>query len=235
VEPTRQRPLKPAGEATTLPGEGKPLPRSAADFLPPDRGLGHLREAAAGCEGCDLHENATQTVFGEGPGDARILIVGEQPGDQEDIQGHPFVGSAGRVLDRALEAAGIPRDQTFVTNAVKHFKWEPKGKRRIHATPRASEIRACRPWLEAEIEAVEPDLIVCLGATAAKSVFGAGFRVTQARGQLLESPLGPPAVATVHPSSILRAQDDASRRDAYEAFLADMRVAADFLRQESTR
>jgi uracil-DNA glycosylase len=134
------------------------------------------------------------------------------------------------LLDRALADAGIPREQSYVTNAVKHFKWEPKGKRRIHVTPRASEIRACRPWLEAEVEAVTPELIVCLGATAAESVFGAGFGVTRARGQLLDSPLGPPAVATVHPSAILRAQDDASRREAYDAFLQDLRTVADFLR-----
>lgn len=206
--------------------------RSAAAFLPPERDLASLQAAASDCKGCDLYQSATQTVFGEGPREARALFIGEQPGDQEDLQGAPFVGPAGRVLDRAFEDAGIGRTRVFVTNAVKHFKWEPRGKRRIHATPRASEIRACRPWLEAEIEAVRPEVIVCMGAVAAKSVFGPTFGVMEMRGQVVETSFGAPAVPTVHPSSILRAADDRARRDAYAAFVEDLRVVAALLRAD---
>lgn len=207
--------------------------RSAADFLPkrPDarRNLDSLRRAAAHCEGCPLYEHATQTVFGEGKPHARLIMVGEQPGDREDIEGKPFVGPAGLLLDRCLEEAGIDRDDVYVTNAVKHFKWEPRGKRRIHKKPSAREIAACRPWFDAEVEAVEPELIVCLGATAAQALLGRTFRVTQNRGKALTVPGLPPVLATVHPSSILRAPDDESRRQARVEFVADLREAASFL------
>jgi len=189
-------------------------------------GLGELREAAAGCRACDLWKNATQTVFGEGYQGARIMLVGEQPGDREDIEGKPFVGPAGRLLDRALEEAGIDRRSVYVTNAVKHFRWTSRGKRRLHEKPNAQQIRACRPWLESEIAIVKPHIVVLLGATAAQSVMGPGFRVSRQRGEVMASPLGVPVLATVHPSSILRATDDASRDVALASFVADLRVAA---------
>jgi DNA polymerase len=189
-------------------------------------GLGELREAAAGCRACDLWKNATQTVFGEGYQGARIMLVGEQPGDREDIEGKPFVGPAGRLLDRALEEAGIDRRSVYVTNAVKHFRWTSRGKRRLHEKPNAQQIRACRPWLESEIAIVKPHIVVLLGATAAQSVMGPGFRVSRQRGEVMASPLGVPVLATVHPSSILRATDDASRDVALAPFVADLRVAA---------
>src|SRR3954451_4931366 len=169
---------------------------------PATHDLEALKLAAASCTGCDLYMNATQTVFGEGPVRPLLMMVGEQPGDKEDVEGRPFVGPAGGVLDRALAQAGITRDRVYVTNAVKHFKWTPKGKRRIHETPRASEMRACRPWLEAEVDAVKPRLLVCLGSVAVASVLGAGYKVLSQRGQVFEGPLGP-AMITVHPSSIL--------------------------------
>jgi uracil-DNA glycosylase family protein len=200
--------------------------RSAGDFLPPGRTLPALIEASKQCRGCDLHANATQTVFGEGPAGADLMLIGEQPGDREDRQGHPFVGPAGQLLDRALEAAGIDRTKVYVTNAVKHFKFEPRGKRRIHKKPNAEEIRACKPWLEAELETVKPKVVVCLGATAAQGVIGRTFKVTQHRGEFVDTQLEPLVTATVHPSSILRAPDDAARAAETEAFVRDLRAVA---------
>jgi DNA polymerase len=188
--------------------------------------LDQLRAEAAGCRACPLWEHATQTVFGEGPVAARLLMVGEQPGDREDVEGHPFVGPAGALLDRALEEAGIDREATYVTNAVKHFKWTAKGKRRIHQKPNAAEVEACRPWLDAEIEAVQPQLIVALGATAAQALLGRDFRVTQHRGEFFDRPRLPPVTATVHPSSILRARDDDARHREMAAFVDDLRAVA---------
>jgi DNA polymerase len=193
---------------------------------PTASGLEELREAAASCQACDLWREATQTVFGEGAERAKLMLIGEQPGDQEDIQGHPFVGPAGQLLDRALEQAGIDRGGVYVTNAVKHFRWVRRGKRRLHEKPNAQQVRACRPWLEAEVETVKPQLLVLLGATAAQSVMGPDFRVSKRRGEVLPSPFGIPAVATVHPSSILRAIDDASRHEAMQSLVADLKVAA---------
>jgi DNA polymerase len=187
--------------------------------------LDELRDQAAGCRNCPLWEHATQTVFGEGDAHARLMMVGEQPGDREDLEGKPFVGPAGRLLDRALTEAGIDRSDVYVTNAVKHFKWEARGKRRIHQKPNAAEVRACHPWLEAEIAAVEPDLVIALGATAAQSLLGPSFRLTKHRGELFDSALGPPITATVHPSAILRAQDQDRERE-FAAFVDDLsRVA----------
>lgn len=190
------------------------------------RSVEQLREAAAGCHGCELWEHATQTVFGEGAEAARLMLVGEQPGDQEDLQGKPFVGPAGKLLERGLEEAGIDRRRVYVTNAVKHFRWTRRGKRRLHEKPNVAQMRACRPWLEAEIEVVRPGLIVLLGATAAQSVMGPAFRVSRQRGEVMPSPFGIPVLATVHPSSILRATDDESREVAMASFVADLRVAA---------
>jgi uracil-DNA glycosylase len=198
----------------------------AEEWVPDEPNVERLREAAAACEGCDLWRNATQTVFGEGSEHARLMLVGEQPGDREDIEGRPFVGPAGRVLDAALERASIPRANVYVTNVVKHFRWVRRGKRRLHEKPNSQQVRACRPWLEAEVKVVRPRLIVLLGATAAQAVLGPSFRVTQQRGKVLETPLGPPGLATVHPSSILRALDDKSREEAMDAFVVDLEVAA---------
>jgi uracil-DNA glycosylase len=200
--------------------------RSAADFLPAERTLQALVEASKGCRGCHLFEHATQTVFGEGPSRAQLMLIGEQPGDREDREGHPFVGPAGQLLDRALETAGIDRTTVYVTNAVKHFKFEPRGKRRIHKKPNAEEIRACNPWLEAELDAVRPKILVCLGATAAQAVIGRTFKVTQHRGEFVDTPLEPLVTATVHPSSILRSPDDSTRATETEAFIRDLRVGA---------
>jgi uracil-DNA glycosylase family protein len=199
---------------------------TAAEFLPDRLTLPRLRDAAAGCRGCHLWEGATQTVFGEGPAKARILLVGEQPGDREDVEGHPFVGPAGRELDRGLGAAGIERRDVYITNVVKHFKYKPRGKRRIHQKPDAAEIGACRPWLDAELAAVEPEALVCLGATAAQALLGRAFRVTRERGRLVESDLAPVVTATIHPSAILRLSDDEDRQAEREAFAADLRVVA---------
>jgi uracil-DNA glycosylase family protein len=196
--------------------------------LPDRRSLTALREAAAGCRACPLWENATQTVFGEGRGTADVMFVGEQPGDQEDKAGKPFVGPAGRLFDRALEEAGIERGTTYVTNAVKHFKWQPRGKRRLHQKPSWGELAACRPWLEAELEAVAPRALVLLGATAAQSLLGRQFRVTRQRGELLESDLAKIVVATVHPSSILRARNGDRERE-FAALVDDLRVVASAL------
>ena len=200
--------------------------RSAADYLPPKRTLPALIEASKGCQGCDLYQNATQTVFGEGPVGADLMLIGEVPGDREDREGHPFVGPAGRLLDRALEEADIDRTDVYVTNAVKHFKFEPRGKRRIHKKPNAEEIRACNPWLEAELEVVKPKVVVCLGATAAQAVIGRSFKVTQHRGEFVETPLEPLVTATVHPSSILRSPDDSTREAETQALVRDLRVVA---------
>jgi DNA polymerase len=204
--------------------------RSAAPFVPATTSVRALSAAAQTCRGCDPYKHATQAVFGEGPKTAKVLLVGEQPGDQEDLQGHPFVGPAGALLDKALADAGLARTDVFVTNAVKHFKWEPRGKRRIHKKPRMSEIKACRPWLEAELRAVKPAVVVCLGATAAQSVFGPAFRLMRQRGQVLPSGLADRVVATIHPSAVLRAPDSAGRRQAYERLVADLTVAAQALR-----
>jgi uracil-DNA glycosylase len=190
--------------------------------------LEEMRERAAHCKACDLYKDATQTVFGEGAERPRILFIGEQPGDQEDLQGHPFVGPAGRLLDSALEEAGIDRQKTYVTNVVKHFSWEPRGKRRIHKKPNGAEIAACRPWLDSEIALLKPEVIVCLGATAAQTLLGRDFRVTQQRGELLDSPLAPHVMATVHPSSILRAPDDETRTLEMQRFIADLKKLAKF-------
>ena len=200
-----------------------PATGSAADFLPERRTLPALRAAAARCHGCPLWARGTQTVFGEGPRRARVMLVGEQPGHEEDLAGKPFVGPAGRVLDRALEAAGIARGDVYVTNVVKHFKWEPKGKRRIHAKPNQMEIAACLPWLEAELDLVKPTVLVCLGATAAQALLGGKFRVTKQRGEWIASRWAPRVMASVHPSAILRAPDDATRHAEMERFVADLK------------
>ena len=199
---------------------------TAADFLPEQKGLHSLREAVQGCEGCQLYQRATQAVFGEGRARARAMMVGEQPGDEEDLTGHPFVGPAGRLLDQMMEAAGLARDQIYVTNAVKHFKWTPRGKKRMHQKPSASEVTACRPWLEAELAAVEPEVLILLGATAAQSLLGRAFRVTQSRGALFESTWARQTLATVHPSSLLRIPDADERRAAREQFVAELALVA---------
>jgi DNA polymerase len=198
------------------------------------RQLEVLRAAARDCRGCDLWRNATQTVFGEGPAAADIVLVGEQPGDREDRTGKPFVGPAGRLLDEALEAAGIARQRVYVTNAVKHFKWEPRGKARIHKKPSASEVAACRQWLDQEIATLRPRGILCLGATAAQALLGRGFRVTADRGRAIDSPLAPLVMATVHPSSLLRAPTEEDRRRELERFIGDLRRFAELaLRQRA--
>src|SRR4051794_24726001 len=202
----------------------------ASEVLPPRLSLKALREAAARCRGCDLYEDATQTVFGEGRKSSRTMLVGETPGDREDREGHPFVGPAGRELDKALERAGIDRADVYVTNAVKHFRFEERGKRRIHQRPDARHIRACRPWLEAELRQVRPEALVVMGAVAAQSLLGSSFRVTQHRGELLDSDLAPIVVATIHPSAILRERTDEDRVRQREAFTSDLQVAADALR-----
>jgi uracil-DNA glycosylase len=198
----------------------------AEEYVPERRTLDSLRAAAVGCKGCDLWEAATQTVFGQGAAGAALMLVGEQPGDREDIEGKPFVGPAGRILDEGLEAAGIPRSSVYLTNAVKHFRWVRRGKRRLHEKPSSQQVRACQPWLEAEVETVRPKLLVLMGATAAQSILGPAFRVTQHRGKVVPTPLGVPAVPTVHPSSILRTPDEASRDEAMAAFVSDLRSAA---------
>jgi uracil-DNA glycosylase len=201
-------------------------PNDATPFLPEQRTLSALREAAAGCRGCHLWRGASQTVFGEGLKRARVMFVGEQPGDKEDLAGKPFVGPAGKELDKGLEAAGIGRDEAYVTNVVKHFKFEERGRRRIHQTPKRFEIDACRPWLDEELRVVSPEALVLLGATAAKALMGSSFRLTRHRGELLDSELAPIVTATIHPSAILRQQDDASRSAEREAFAEDLRVVA---------
>ena len=202
---------------------------SAAAYVPASPTLPELREAAARCKGCHLWEGATQTVFGEGRPSAALMLVGEQPGNDEDLSGRPFVGPAGKLLDRALEEAGIDRRQAYVTNAVKHFKWEPRGKRRIHAKPNAAEIAACRPWLDAEISLIQPTALVCLGATAAQALLGPRFRVTQERGRFVPSSLARYVLATVHPSALLRAPDEETRHREMRRFVEDLRVVAEVL------
>jgi len=205
----------------------KAAPETAAPLVPPRPTLVSLRAAAAECKACDLWARGTQTVFGEGARRAAAMLVGEQPGNEEDLSGRPFVGPAGRLLDQALDEAGIERSRTYVTNVVKHFKWEPRGKRRIHAKPDALEIFACLPWLEAELAVVRPQLVVCLGATAAQAFLGKRFKVTQERGKILTSPLAPRVLATVHPSSILRAPDDETRRLEMRRFIDDLKKVAE--------
>jgi DNA polymerase len=199
---------------------------SAAPFVPEPPTLPRLREAVQECRGCPIWRDATQAVFGEGGAHAAVMLVGEQPGDQEDREGRPFVGPAGRVLDEALEAAGIDRAATYVTNAVKHFKWEARGKRRIHAKPTWSETAACRPWLEAELAVVQPRVLVCLGATAAQSLLGKQFRVTKQRGAWVDSDLADFVTATIHPSAILRQRDADARRAELARFVDDLRTVA---------
>jgi uracil-DNA glycosylase len=203
------------------------LDLTTAEPLVPDRpSLASLREAAAGCTACDLHKLGTQTVFGEGAKSSEVMFVGEQPGDQEDRAGRPFVGPAGRLLDEAMAAAGIDRRKAYVTNAVKHFKWQARGKRRIHQKPNSFEQAACRPWLDAELAVIRPQVLVLLGATAAQALLGSTFRVTKMRGVPVESDLAPTVIATVHPSSILRAPDEDARREAMEDFVADLKTVA---------
>jgi len=213
--------------------KASPSGKQTVAHPPAAKTIGELRIAAAGCRACPLWESATQTVFGEGPegnrsersDHTRFMMVGEQPGDSEDLAGRPFVGPAGKLLDRALADAGIAREEVYVTNTVKHFKWEPKGKRRLHKKPSPREIAACRPWLEAELALVKPDVLVCLGATASQAIFGPQFRVTRSRGQTLASPFSRCTLATVHPSSILRARDEETRHREYARFVDDLRAA----------
>jgi uracil-DNA glycosylase len=208
--------------------------RTSAAFVPQlfptTESLNDLRARAQHCQACELWKTGTQTVFGQGAEHPKIMFVGEQPGDQEDLQGRPFVGPAGKLLDNALEKAGIAREKTYITNAVKHFKWERRGKRRIHKKPNHAEIAACRPWLDAEIATLRPEVIVCLGATAAQALLGRDFRVTQSRGQLMKSSLASFIMATVHPSSILRAPDEESRHDEMKHFIDDLKKLSKFTR-----
>jgi uracil-DNA glycosylase len=205
--------------------------RSAAELIPDRPTIDTVRGASKDCQACELWRRGTQTVFGEGTKNAQLMFVGEQPGNDEDLSGHPFVGPAGKLLDRALADAGIDRSTVYVTNVVKHFKWEPRGKRRIHKKPNAAEIAACRPWLDTEIALVKPRAIVCLGATAAQALLGRQFRVTAHRGEFVASPLAPLVLATVHPSSILRAPDDETRRAEMQAFTADLHAVANALKR----
>lgn len=207
--------------------------RSAAPFIPARLTVPALQEAASSCTGCDLYKQATQTVFGEGAGHAEIILVGEQPGDQEDRAGHPFVGPAGKILDKALAEAGIARHDVYVTNAVKHFKWEPQGKRRKHKKPSAAEIAACRPWLEAEVKVLGPRLIVCLGVTAAQSVFGKLVRLNEIRGKSWSTAMGSNVFVTVHPSAILRHPESAQRAEEYRRFVQDLRRIGKFLKDQA--
>ena len=197
---------------------------SASDFLPRNRSLESLRQAAKSCKGCDLYLNATQTVFGDGPGHASVMLVGEQPGDIEDQKGEPFVGPAGRILDRALEDARISRDEVYVTNAVKHFKWIWRGKRRLHQKPSVRQVVACRPWLEVEIEVVQPEILVCLGATAAQSVIGKSVAIMKERGKFIDSVLGKLTFVTIHPSAILRQRDNDEREQEYRRFASELKL-----------
>lgn len=202
---------------------------SAEAYLPDRMNLTALKAAAQTCKGCHLYQNATQTVFGEGLVRSRLMLVGEMPGDKEDEAGKPFVGPAGRLLDEALVEAGIDRDDAYVTNVVKHFKWEPRGKRRLHSTPNRTEIVSCLPWLKSEIEVIEPEVLVCLGATAAKALLGSGFRVTKQHGQFIDSEFAPSLMATMHPSSILRKRSSQDREKAYGILVDDLRHAAERL------
>jgi DNA polymerase len=218
-------PIDPAANRRSM-----PEPNDATPFLPERRSLSALREAAAGCRGCPLWRPATQTVFGEGRARARAVLVGEQPGDREDREGRPFVGPAGRELDRGLEAAGIDRTAVYVTNVVKHFAFEERGRRRLHRTPKRFEVEACKPWLVEELKAVRPEAVVILGATAGKALLGSSFRVTKQRGEPIESELAPLVTATIHPSAILRAPDDETREQERAAFAEDLRIVAELLR-----
>lgn len=212
------------------PRPGEPV----SELLPLSPTLEAVRDVAKGCKACDLYKRGTQTVFGEGPRRAEVMLVGEQPGDAEDLAGHPFVGPAGRLLDKALIDAGIDRSLVYVTNVVKHFKWEPRGKRRIHAKPNAAEIGACRPWLETEIALVRPRVLVCLGATAAQALLGKTFKVSKQRGEFVSSSLAPLVTSTVHPSSILRAQDDETRREEMRRFVEDLKKVSAALARETS-
>jgi uracil-DNA glycosylase family protein len=210
--------------------------QTAAEFIPAKPTLDSLRKSAAHCTACDLYMRGTQTVFGEGSERARVILVGEQPGDKEDLMGRPFVGPAGKLLDRALEIAGIERDETYVTNIVKHFKWEPRGKRRIHKKPNSLEIAACRPWFDAEVQVIKPQVVICLGATAAQAIIGKNFKVTQRRGELIFNlGIAPAVMATVHPSSILRAPDEEARRDEMTSFVDDLKVASSYIHKHVRR
>jgi len=211
------------GQESLFGGDGD----GAAALIPPNPTLRKVAEAAKGCRACDLWKSGTQTVFGEGRAKAELMLVGEQPGDQEDLAGRPFVGPAGKLLDRALEEAGIDRELAYVTNVVKHFKWQPRGKRRIHQKPNAAEIAACRPWLDAELALIKPELLVCLGATAAQALLGRQFRVSKERGVPVESDLAPVVMATVHPSSILRSEN---REEETALLVEDLRRVAEALR-----
>jgi len=204
----------------------EPEADSATPFVPAGAGLAELKAAAARCKGCDLYRHASQTVFGRGPASARIVFIGEQPGDQEDLQGAPFVGPAGEVFDKALGEAGLEREKVYVTNAVKHFKFEQRGKRRIHQTPRAAELNACRPWLEAELAVIKPDVLVCLGATAARAIFGDKFRITKDRGRFEATRWAPKTIATYHPSAVLRGEGETQQAELYAMLLEDLRKAA---------
>ena len=208
---------------------------SAAEYLPEHKSLSNLAAAARECQGCELYQHATQTVFGEGRASARVVMIGEQPGNDEDIKGKPFIGPSGKLLDEALAAAGIERADAYVTNVVKHFKWVQQGSRRLHKSPGAREISACLPWLEAEIDLLKPEILILLGATASQAIFGKDFRVTQMRGNILETRFGPPALATVHPSSILRQATAEDREREMQHFIADLTIAAELLAQSATR
>jgi len=209
-----------------------PNPRSALEFLPPRRDLSSLRAAAKDCRGCDLYRQATQVVFGVGPAPATIFLVGEQPGDREDVEGKPFVGPAGKLLDKCLESAGVDRGKVYITNAVKHFKWEPRGKIRLHKKPNSLEVAACRPWLDREIAAVRPLIIVCLGATAAQDLLGSDFRLTKHRGEVFPTSNGP-VTATIHPSAILRMPEPDAKEAEIASLVSDLKVAANYAREHS--
>jgi uracil-DNA glycosylase family protein len=217
-------------KTTASQSKGKNATTTAAALIPPNVGLKTLRELSADCQACPLWKSGTQTVFGEGPAKAKVMFVGEQPGDREDKTGHPFVGPAGSVLDKALEEAGIDRTQVYITNVVKHFKWVARGKKRIHAKRRASEVQACRPWLDAEIDRIKPQVLICLGATAAQALLGNKFRVSEQRGQFIASPLAPNVVATVHPSSLLRIKDEDERHQETKRFVDDIKKVARLLK-----
>jgi uracil-DNA glycosylase len=224
-------PLQVASVSGETDAPGTDLMFMTAAYLPTRRTLPLLRTAVQSCKGCDLYLKATQAVFGEGPGTARMALVGEQPGNEEDLQGHPFVGPAGGILDRALAGASIERADVYVTNAVKHFKFEERGKRRLHQKPRSGEVRACQPWLEAEMKLIKPEVIVCLGATAAQTLLGNKFRLTQERGVPFEHAWAPQVVATIHPSAILRAPDSRQRHAEYARFVEDLKRAHGLLRR----
>jgi DNA polymerase len=226
-----QKEIRSRRPSTVKPSRGAIL-RSAAELIPPSPTLGDLQKAAHICKACDLWRNATQTVFGEGPAPARVMFVGEQPGDSEDKAGHPFVGPAGRLLDEVLQEVGIDRSEVYVTNVIKHFKWvaAQRGKRRIHKKPRQSEIEACRPWLDAELQVVKPEVLVCLGASAAQALLGRNFRVTRDRGTLMKSSLAPYVMATTHPASILRAPDSEAREQQRRELVRDLKKLADLIK-----